>query len=248
MKKQTISIILVTAAILFGGCTTTDTPQPGGTRYPDTHQNYPPQQEPGTIPPQGEAYGLEYDLSGYLLPVKTLENGTVTKRFAVTTQESDGYFSSTRTEIVRTLEGITDDLDRPIVNVFEGEAPYQQRVESYLVDDRRISVTFYDTNDNITSQEQYPRYLQVGSDLLRNQDGACVLQSHITDFDMGNVPVQAEPNGHYHSVLHVKCGTASGDSIDRYYADGWGQILAIRESSDGTTVYSVFDQSSYIEQ
>ncbi len=242
MQKPLLLLSSLATVAILAGCTT------DGTTQPADNNGY-SQQQQSVIPPPGIPTGLSYDLSGYLLPVKTLESRSVSKTFHVTYQDVNGYFTQQRDEIHRYLEGDKDDLNRPIVTVFEGIEPDWVKVESYLVDDNRISVTYYDANQVVSAREQYPRYLQVGGDLLRNENGACVIRKHINDFDMedGYIPVQADPNGHYGSVLHVYCGTIDGTKIDRYYAEGWGQILAIRQNSDGSTVYSVFDQNSYTE-
>jgi len=244
--QKTLTVIALFTILLLSGCGTT-----GETvNYPDTtYQEGSVNQNQSAIPPHGNGHGLAYDLSGYLLPVKTLEAASVTKIFYITKQESNGYFETTRSTLRRYLEGTKDDLDRPIVNVFEGDTGAETLVEHYLVRENRIDATFYDADGNAISQEQYPRYLQVGGDMLRSESGACVLKEHIEGFDMedGVIPYQAEPNGNYGSVLHFYCGTADGVKIDRYYAEGWGQILAIRQQPDGSTLYSVLDQNSYQE-
>ena len=247
MHKRVLLISSLVTLALFSGCTTDGTSLPADGTYNDQQPN---QQSQSTVPPQGIPTGLAYDLSGYLLPYPTLNNGSASKTFHVTYQDTNGYFTEQKDVIHRYLEGLKDDLDRSIINVFEGEDPNQIMVEKYVVDENRISVTYYDANQNPTDSEQYRRYRQVGDDLLRNENGACVIQEHINNFDMedGYVPVQADPNGNYGSVLHVYCGSVDGSKVDRYYADGWGQILAIRQNSDGSTVYSVFDQNSYEEK
>ena len=246
-----ISLAIAAAALLvLSGCTSDTTGDGSINGSPQSQQpgyeNNQPYQE-SVIPPQGSGYGLAYDLSGYLLPVKTLQSQSVTKKFYITHQQDTYTFDPTTETLVRYLEGDKDDLNRPFVSVFQGEAPDQKLVERYVVDQNRINVTTYDKNANANSFEQYPRHLQVGGDLLRNQNGACVLKEQIDNFEMDNIPAQAHPNGHYSSVLHVYCGTADGVKIDRYYADGWGQILAIRQEADGSVTYSVFDQNSYQE-
>jgi hypothetical protein len=244
MQKLLLLLSSMIVVSWLTGCTTDGTTTSPNGGYDNT-QN----QQQSVVPPPGSGFGMRYDLSGYLLPTKTLNSHSVSKTFHVTSQDSNGYFTQQQDEIHRYLEGIKDDLNRPIVNVFEGIAPDWKKVETYLVDENRISVTYYDTNDVPAQSEQYQRYLQIGSDLLRNENGACVIREHLENFDMsdGYVPVQAEPNGYYNSVLHVYCGTVDGTKIDRYYAEGWGQILAIRQNSDGSTLYSVFDQNSYEE-
>lgn len=245
MQRRVTIVALFTILLLSGCGTTGDT-----VNYPDnTYQEGSVNQNQSAIPPNDIGHGLAYDLSGYLLPTKTLEAASVTKVFRITKQESNGYFQSTQSMLRRYLEGTKDDLDRPIVNVFEGDIGVEILVEHYLVRENRIDATFYDADGIAVSQEQYPRYLQVGGDMLRSENGACVLKEHIEGFDMedGVIPRQAEPNGYYGSVLHLYCGTADGVKIDRYYAEGWGQILAIQQQPDGTTIYSVLDQNSYEE-
>ncbi len=239
-----ISLAIAAAALLvLSGCTTDTT---GDTSTYPTQQ--PVYENPNSvIPPQETPYGYAYDLSGYLLPTKTLESRSVSKRFFITRQTNSYYFEPTTETLTRYLEGVQDDLQRPIVTVFEGEIPNQIKVEQYRVDTNRIDATFYDANGIVTAIEQYPRYLQTGGDLLRDQNGACVLKEYISGYTMDNIPVQAHPNGYYNSVLHFYCGTVDGSQIDRYYAEGWGQILAIRQDIDGSTTYSVFDQNSYQE-
>ncbi|HHD83791.1 MAG TPA: hypothetical protein ENK93_02835 [Campylobacteraceae bacterium] len=247
MQKLQLILSSLLMVSWLTGCTTGDTSTSDGGYNNQGYDNT--QNQQSVVPQPGTGHGLEYDLSGYLLPTKTLESRSVSKTFHVTYQDSNGYFTQQPDEIHRYLEGVKDDLDRPIVNVFEGIAPDQKRVERYVVDENRISVTYYDANDVPVQMEQYRRYLQAGSDLLRNENGACVIKEHLENFDMsdGYMPVQADPNGYYGSVLHVYCGDLNGTKIDRYYAEGWGQIAAIRQNSDGSTIYSVFDQNSYEE-
>ena len=248
MKNLYRILAAAVLAIAFGGCTGGDgtfgSQQPSGQ---DNNNGGSPGYQESVIPPQSQGFGLQYDISGYFLPYTTLNKGSAYKNFDVTVQDSNGYFTQTQTLVKRYLEGKKDDLDRPIVNIFEGETANQILVEKYIVDDNRLSVFSYDANGLLTNQEQYPRYIQVNGDLLRNENGACVLKEEIQNFDMsdGYIPVQANPNGQYNSVLHFYCGTSDGMKIDRYYADGWGQILVVKQSSDGITTYSVFDQSSY---
>ena len=252
MKKIYTYVCAVVLTVLVSGCTGTDdgTLGTGNTNDNQNVYNNPQNQtqiQQSAIPPQSQGMGYAYDLSGYLLPVKTLNNKSVYKTFNIVTEDSNGYFTQGKSIVKRYLEASKDELNEPLVNIFEGISPNLHLVEKYVVSPSRISVYSYDGDNNLVSQEQYPRSLQVGGDLLRNENGACVLKEHLTGYEMDNIPVQADPNGHYGSVLHFYCGTSDGARIDRYYADGWGQILAIRQNRDGTTQYSVFDQNSYEE-
>ena len=250
MQKIYYFIVALSLIVLISGCTSTGT---DGTYTGDQNQNQANNGQSAVqesvVPLQSQGTGLRYDLSGYLLPVKTLESQSVYKDFTITTQDSNGYFTQQQTIIKRYLEGNKNALNQPVINIFEGQTPNQILVEKDVVTQNRISVFIYDNNAILTTQEQYPRYIQKNEDLLRNESGACVLKEEIDNFDIGdaNVPVQANPVGHYNSVLHFYCGTTDGTKIDRYYADGWGQVLAIRQVSDGTTTYTVFDQNSYQE-
>ncbi len=255
MKKMYRYIFALGIVAIVSGCTTGDgTLGDENTNNNQNVYNNPQNQSPNqtqlpqsVIPPQSQGIGLAYDLSGYLLPSRTLNSQSVSKTFNIVKEDSNGYFTQTKSIVNRYLEGSKDTLNQPVVNIFEGISPNLSLVEKDIVSENKISVFSYDDNAILVSQEQYPRHLQVGGDLLRNQNGACVLKEHISDYDMGNIPVQADPNGHYGSVLHFYCGTSDGVKIDRYYADGWGQILAIRQEADGSTIYSVFDMNSYKE-
>ncbi len=252
MQKIYDSIVALSLIVAISGCTSTGT---DGTYTGDQNQNQEQVQngqsavQESVVPPQSQGTGLGYDLSGYLLPVKTLENQSVYKDFTITTQDSNGYFTQQQQIVKRYLSGYKNDIRQPVVNIFEGNAPNQLLVEKDVVTQNRISVFNYNGDGNLVTQEQYPRHIQKNEDLLRNASGACVLKEEIDNFDMsdGYVPVQANPIGHYNSVLHFYCGTTDGTKIDRYYADGWGQVLAIRQIPDSTTTYTVFDQNSYRE-
>jgi hypothetical protein len=238
-----IAILLLTFSLT--GCDTTDTTNDGNQQerpYENGAYNDNPYKN-STIPPQQQGIGMDYDLSGYLIPSQTLENKKVYKTFVITPEDSNGYFTQGSTTLTRYYEPV---IGQESVNVFQNNSP----VERYTFTEAYVYATFIDIESGVETRQTYPRHLQVHGDLYRTEDGACVLQEHLQNFDMADsnlVPVQAKPNGFYGSVLHFHCGTVDGTVIDRYYADGWGVVLEIYKGADGTTTYSVFDQNSYQE-
>ncbi len=244
MKRYSMLIASLVLGYTLSGCGTTDTTETtGGSGYPaggtyDNGQQY----QNSTVPPQEQGIGLAYDLSGYIVPSQVLEDKKVYKTFVVTPEDSNGYFTQGSSQVTRYYEPV---IGEDAVNVFEGNT----LVERYTFTSAYIYATFI--SNGTETHQTYPRHLQVHGDLYRSQEGACVLKEHLQNFDMADsnlVPVQADPNGHYSSVLHFYCGTTNGTRIDRYYAEGWGIVLEIFQSPDGTTTYSVFDQNSYQER
>lgn len=237
MKRYSILIATLFLSYLLTGCGTTDTlgsDTENGVYNDNQYQN-------STIPPQKQGIGMAYDLSGYLVPSQALEDKKIYKTFVITPEDSNGYFTQGSSTLIRYYEPV---IGQEAVNVFQGNT----LVERYTFTDAYVYATFIE--DGVETRQTYPRHLQVHADLYRTENGACVLEEHLQNFDMEDsnlVPVQASPNGHYGSVLHFHCGTVNGTVIDRYYADGWGVVLEIYKSPDGTTTYSVFDQNSYQE-
>jgi len=250
MKTYLKLVAVVTAFLLLTGCTG-DTTTPDGTTnnpYPEMQnpQEYPQQ---SAIPPQQPGIGYEMDLASFLYAYPPLNaTGNVKKgaikEYYITVQNSDGYFDRTQSKIQRVEEGMQDDLGDQIISVFEDNILKERAV----INETRISVTFYD-NGVDTGIEQYQRNFRLHEDMLRNENGACVYKDIMENLEISEIiPRQANPNtglAQFGKVLHVYCGRANGLRTDRYYADGWGIIAKIVYYTDGTTQYTVLNQSTY---
>lgn len=242
MKKFFLLATLFAVLFFMTGCT-------DGTTLPDDGVINNNQPNSGlvknAIPPQEAGIGTEFDLANFMYSYPALNNKTAEKEFLVTTQNSDSFFDPGKSYVKRIQEGLTDNLGDKIVNVFENNT----LVEHAIINETRITVTFYKDNTE-TGTEQYRRMAYLHEDMYRTQDGACVYKEIFDNgLDMSEIaPRQANPNegiAHFGKVLHVYCGTRTGTQIDRYYADGWGVIAEISQNQDGTTTYSILNQSSY---
>ncbi len=256
MKKKFLLSTLFAVLFFLTGCTDGTTLPGGTTTLPNdgsTSTNQPSsglnQQDNGVgtsvIPPQETGIGTEFDLADFMYAYPALHDKTAEKEFLVTTQNSNSFFDPGKSYVKRIQEGLTDTLGDKIVNVFENNT----LTEHAVINDTRITVTFYQDNTE-TGTEQYRRMVRLHEDMYRTQEGACVYKEIFDNgLDISEiVPRQANPNesiAHFGKVLHVYCGTRTGTIIDRYYADGWGVIAEISQNSDGTTTYSVLNQSSY---
>ncbi len=242
MKK--ITTILLSAMVFgFVGCQDTDTT----TNYPELPDNN--SDNYSAIPEQSVGYGLEYDITGYFFPSSTLnEKGVAYKDYTVTTKGADGYFNNQKRVVKHYVEGNKNAYDESVITVFEDD----KRVRRSIVGESGVTYITYDVDGNEKTREQYSKLLQVDDDLIRNENGACILKAKIDRLYVGNIiPDQADPHSnpiHYNSVLHFYCGTNNGTKIDRYYANGWGEVAEIYRYSDNSIQYVVFDRNSYRDQ
>ncbi len=236
MKKITTMLL---SAVVFGlvGCTTSDTPT--NQELPDDNSNV-----NNAIPEQSLGYGLEYDITSYFFPYNTLIDRYTYKDYAVTIKSSDGYFNNQQRVVKNYIEGNKNAYDESIITVFQDN----KVVKKSTVRENNITDTTYDINGNIKTIEHYSKLLQVNDDLIRNENGACVLREKLENFYIvGVTPMQADPHENsisYSSVLHFYCGTSNGTKIDRYYADGWGEIIEIYRYSDNSIQYVVLDKQT----
>ena len=239
MKKIT-TILLSTIVFGFVGCTTSDSP---------TNQELPNDNDyiSSVIPEQSSGFGLEYDITGYFFPSSVLnERGVAYKNYVITTKNSDGYFNNQQRVIEHYIENNKNAYNEDIITFFQNDKLVKR---SNIKKDTIVDITYDITNGSETTREPYSRLLQVGDDLIRNENGACIVKDRLTGFYTSDViPLQADPNDnspHYNSVLHFYCGTSKGTKIDRYYADGWGEIISIYTYNDNSVEYAVFDRNSY---
>jgi len=247
MKKIYLLISTALLVITFTGCGTTGSE----TTFPQDNGNYPEigdQQQNNNnlnsvIPAQQSGIGDLFDVASFLYAYPALNDKSVDKDFLVTRQSAQGFFNDG--DVKRTQEGLTDNLGDKIINIFENN----KLVERASVNETRITVRYYQ-NDIETATEQYRREVKLHEDMYRTENGACVYKELFDNgLDISEIiPRQANPNeglALFGKVLHVYCGTKDGTIIDRYYADGWGTIAEISQSSDGSRTYSVLNQSSY---
>ena len=231
MKKIT-NILLSVVIFGFVGCTS------------DTKPSYPElPNDNSVIPKELDGFGLEYDVTGYFFPYNTLRDGSTYKDYVITTKDANGYFDNQQRVIKHYIEGNKNAYDESIITVFQDN----KVVKKSTVGDKITDIT-YDIDGNEKTKEQYFRLLQVNDDLIRNENAACVLKKKLENFYIGDViPVQADPHENpvsYSSVLRFYCGTRNGSKIDRYYADGWGEIIEIYRYSDTSVQYVVFDRQT----
>ena len=248
MKKFLLISTILSVLFLITGCTDGSTVPPDdtiNTNQPQNGDQINNNLVESVIPPLETGIGTEFDFAAFMYAYPALNNKTAEKEFLVTTQNSDTFFDPGKSYVKRIQEGLTDTLGDKIVNVFENNT----LVEHTVINETRITVTFYRDNTE-TGTEQYRRMVRLHEDMYRTQDGACVYKEIFDNgLDLSEiVPRQANPNesiAHFGKVLHIYCGTNAGTKIDRYYADGWGVIAEISQNNDGSTTYSVLNQSTY---
>jgi len=198
------------------------------------------------IPPLAQGTGLDIDIRSYFFPYNTLRDGYTYKDYLVTRMNSNGQMIDQKTVVKHYLEGNKNANGDSIISVFEDNA----LIKRNIVEDNKITVYTYDKRGISTGSEQYATLMRLHEDLLRNENGACVLEEKLDNLYLSNiVPSQADPRSstspsHYGSVLHFRCGTSNGVRIDRYYADSWGEIAEIYHYQDGSVGYSVFDMQT----
>jgi hypothetical protein len=199
------------------------------------------------IPPLAQGIGLDIDIRSYFFPYNTLRDGYTYKDYLVTRMNASGQMIDQRTTVKHYLEGNKNGDGDSIISVFEDNV----LIKKSIVEENKISVYTYNKQGISTGSEQYGTLMRVHEDLLRNENGACVLdEEKISNLYLSDiVPAQADPRSssnpsHYGSVLHFRCGTSNGVRIDRYYADSWGEIAEIYHYQDGSVGYSVFDMQT----
>jgi len=232
--KIIVNILFSAVLFMFIGCdTTTTNPEDGNVQY-------------NVIPAQEQGVGFDYNITSYFFPYNTLINSYAYKDYLVTKFDANGYMTNQKTIVKHYLEGNENGAGGSIISVFENNV----LIRKSIVEVNYIFVYTYDKNGISTGSEQYTQLIRVNEDLLRNENGACVLREQIDNFSISSVvPLQSNPQTNsaqdqYGNVLHFYCGTSNGIKIDRYYADGYGEIIEKHQYTDGSIEYSVYDKNT----
>lgn len=200
------------------------------------------------IPPIAQGTGNNIYITSYFFPYETLSDGGgyAYKDYLVTMMDANGYMTDQNTIVKHYLEGNENGNGDSVISIFQDN----RLIKKSIVESNYISSYTYNLQGISTGSEQYAQYMRVNEDLLRNENGACVLKEKIDNLYLNEIiPSQADPytSGsftHYTNVLHFYCGTSNGTAIDRYYADAYGEIVEIYHYSDGSIGYSVFDKQT----
>lgn len=233
------NLLLSGLILLFIGCggTSEDTDNLPNNEIIDQTTN--------VIPPLAQGVGLDYNITEYFFPNETLNNRTAYKDYLVSRMDTNGVITDQRSVVKHYLEGNENGSGGSNIFVFENN----KLIKKSIIETNRISVYTFDEAGNQTTSEQYAQLLRRNEDLLRNENGACVLKQEGTLQLSDIIPLQANPNtssanSFYNNVLYVHCGTKSGIKIDRYYAMGLGEIAEIYEYQNGSIGYSVYDRQT----
>ncbi len=190
----------------------------------------------GIIPPQSQGVGVDHDILTYFFPSTTLDDNDFYKDYTVTKEDSSQQYV-----VEQYIKGEKGGSE---IHVFRDNKLFKKSI----IETNLISVYQYNNDGINIAFEQYPRTIQENGDLIRNENGACILKERLTNFYISEIiPVGANPNSsstHFNSVLHFYCGTSNGAKSDRYYANGWGEIATILQNSDGSIEYQVFDMNT----
>lgn len=123
----------------------------------------------------------------------------------------------------------------------------------YEYNDNKIATRDYIGIDQIQSVDDTSHIITMQRNIRTNEEylnttingvtASCKLVEHLGTINTRSITHVDEMNFNYTDVLHTQCNGSNGNTLDAYYANGWGEVLSI-SNFNGIRKYSVLDKNS----
>jgi hypothetical protein len=200
--------------------------------------------------------GYPVDLKEYLYPDQTVRVGGTTTEYIHNYEKTQDGTLKYNGRVIKSFKKVIDPQNNQIIQEFVNNSTqpkkediiYADKIDSYA----GLSVESYTRNISKNSL-----VTEVSSDDI---DLRCVVQdiiggtmdlsSEIPELIQNHLKSQVTGSSFqdnqftYTGVVHIRCGTTTGETIDSYNVNGWGEVLAIYNYADNTSRYEILDKYS----
>jgi len=249
--KKIVNVLLVSVVFGFVGCGAGGTDSQGA-----VDNGLPSDTRPQVLAPEG----FPVDLKDYLYPDNTVRVGGNTSEYIHSYDKNQDGTLSYEGRTTKSFKRVIDPQGNQVIQEFINNSS-QAKKEDIIYSDKIDSYSGL-------SLESYRRTIQNNSVITEvSADGIelrCVVQDIIggTKDLASEIPstiqehLKAQVTGSsfqanqfvYTGVVHIHCGTTSGETIDSYNINGWGKVLSIYNYADNTSRYEILDKFSIQHQ